>query len=122
MFDWCEIMLFEFKKYILNFVIGGMVVGIGINVYFEFGDKVVYYILENMGYLFVFFENKFYVLIVYDEVVYLYGILKVLVGDLMKIVNDVRWLVLGLWVGLVEIFIFENELGLLIMFGKVNFI
>lgn len=69
MFDCCEIMLFEFKKYILNFVIGGMVVGIGINVYFEFGDKVVYYILENMGYLFVFFENKFYVLIVYDEVV-----------------------------------------------------
>lgn len=48
--------------------------------------------------------------------------MKVLVGDLMKIVNDVRWLVLGLWVGLVEIFIFENELGLLIMFGKVNFI
>lgn len=69
MFDCCEIMLFEFKKYILNFVIGGMVVGIGINVYFEFGDKVVYYILENMGYLFVFFENKFYVFIVYDEVV-----------------------------------------------------
>lgn len=54
--------------------------------------------------------------------VYVYGVFKVLVVDLMKIVNDVCWLVSGFWSGLGEIMIFVNELGSFIMFGKVNLI
>lgn len=42
--------------------------------------------------------------------------------DLMKIVNDIRWLVFGLCVGFVEILILENEFGFFIMLGKVNLI
>lgn len=56
----------------------------------------------------------------YDEVVYIYGVLKVLVVDLMKIVNDVCWFVSGLCSGFGEIIILVNELGSFIMLGKVN--
>lgn len=66
--------------------------------------------------------NKFYVLISYDEIIYVYGVLKVFVVDLMKIVNDVRWFVSGFCCGIGEIVIFENELGSFIMSGKVNLI
>lgn len=53
---------------------------------------------------------------------YVYGVMKVLVVDLMKIVNDVRWFLSGFCCGIGEILILENESGSFIMFGKVNFI
>lgn len=47
-------------------VIGGIVVGMGINVYFDFGDEVVKEISSMFGKIFILVFNKFYVLISYD--------------------------------------------------------
>lgn len=40
----------------------------------------------------------------------------------MKIVNDLCWMGFGFCCGLGELVLLVNELGFLIMFGKVNFI
>jgi Fumarase len=52
--------------------------------------------------------------------VFAHGALKALAADLLKIVNDVRWLASGPRCGIGEIRIPENEPGSSIMPGKVN--
>lgn len=67
-------------------------------------------------------ENKFEVLVVYDVIVEVYGVFKIVVCLLMKIGNDIWMIFFGFCFGIGEIIIFVNEFGLFIMFGKVNLI
>lgn len=83
---------------------------------------VVVNMVEIIDLFFVIVLNKFEVLVVYDVMVMFLGVLKIVVGLLFKIVNDICLLGLGLWLGLGELILLENELGLLIMLGKVNLI
>lgn len=110
------------QLYFVELVLGGMVVGIGLNIYLEYVVWVVVELVLFSGQLFVIVLNKFEVLVIVDVLVYVYGVLKGLVVLLMKIVNDVCWLVFGFCCGIGEIVILENESGLLIMLGKVNLI
>lgn len=106
--------------YLYEFVFGGIVVGMGLNVYLEFVVCVVDEIGWFMKLLFVMVLSKFEVMVVVDVLVFVYGVLKMVVVSLMKIVNDVCWFVSGLCCGFGELLILENELGSLIMLGKVN--
>lgn len=65
--------------------------------------------------------NKFEVFVIYDGMVEVYNVLNLIVVSLFKIVNDVWFFGLGLRFGILEFRLFENEFGLFIMFGKVNF-
>lgn len=103
-------------------VIGGIAVGIGLNMVKGFVEFVVKYISEIIGLFFVFVFNKFVVLVVYDGIVMVSGVLKILVCLLLKIVNDIWWLGSGFRCGFGELILFVNELGFFIMLGKVNFI
>lgn len=105
-----------------EFVMGGIVVGIGLNVVFYFVENIVVVMSKLYGIEFMVDFNKFYGLVYYFGLNVVYGVIKILVVDLMKIVNDVWFLVSGLWVGYDELNILVNEFGLLIMFGKVNLI
>lgn len=87
-----------------------------------FVEFVVKYISEIIGLFFVFVFNKFVVLVVYDGIVMVSGVLKILVCLLLKIVNDIWWLGSGFRCGFGELILFVNELGFFIMLGKVNFI
>lgn len=75
-----------------------------------------------MGYFFIFDFNKYFVLISYSLINFVYGFICSFVLDLMKIVNDICLLVSGLCSGIGELMILVNELGSFIMLGKVNFI
>jgi len=100
--------------------LGGTAVGTGLNAPLEFGEKVAEAISELTGKDFITAENKFHALTSKDELVFAHGALKALAADMMKIVNDIRWLASGPRDGLGEIFIPENEPGSSIMPGKVN--
>ncbi len=113
-------MINESKQQLSHLAIGGTAVGTGLNAHPEFGEKVAKQIAKQTGYDFVSSENKFHALSQYDEVVYFHGALKALAGDVLKIVNDIRWLASGPRAGIGEITIPENEPGSSIMPGKVN--
>lgn len=113
-------MINESKQQLSHLAIGGTAVGTGLNAHPEFGEKVAKQISKQTGYDFVSSENKFHALSQYDEVVYFHGALKALAGDVLKIVNDIRWLASGPRAGIGEITIPENEPGSSIMPGKVN--
>lgn len=103
-------------------VIGGSVVGMGLNIYLWWLDMVVVRINSLIGLLFVFVENKFMVLVGYEVLLSFYGVVCVFVSVLFKIGNDLCWMGSGFCCGLGEFKIFVNELGSLIMLGKVNLI
>lgn len=127
-FGWVVMFEYNFKYieyslfYVVELAFGGIVVGIGLNIYLEYVCCVVDELVVIICVLFVIVLNKFEVLVICDVLVQVYGVLKGLVVLLMKIVNDVCWLVFGLCCGIGEILILENELGSLIMLGKVNLI
>lgn len=108
--------------YLVELVFGGIVVGMGLNMFEGYVENVVKYIVDFIGLLFVIVLNKFEFLVVYDVIVELYGVLKIVVVLFMKIGNDICMLVFGFCCGIGEFIIFVNELGLFIMFGKVNLI
>ena len=64
--------------------------------------------------------NKFEALAANDALVHAHGALKTLAASLMKIANDIRWLVSSPRCGIGELKIPENEPGSSIMPGKVN--
>lgn len=105
---------------IYELVQGGIVVGIGLNIKKGWDMVIVVEIVKIIGLLFVIVLNKFEVLVVYDVMVFFFGVLKIVVGLLFKIVNDMCLLGFGLWFGLGELILLENEFGFLIMLGKVN--
>ncbi|MBJ6361571.1 class II fumarate hydratase [Paenibacillus sp. GCM10012307] len=100
--------------------IGGTAVGTGINAHPRFGELAAAQISRWTGKAFVSASNKFHALTSHDELVFVHGALKALAADLMKIVNDVRWLASGPRSGLGELTIPANEPGSSIMPGKVN--
>ncbi|MED1091611.1 class II fumarate hydratase [Bacillus paramycoides] len=120
MLEKTERMIADSNTYMKELAIGGTAVGTGINAHPKFGEMVAAEISQFTGKQFVSASNKFHALTSHDEVVFTHGALKALAADLMKIVNDVRWLASGPRSGLGEITIPVNEPGSSIMPGKVN--
>ena len=100
--------------------LGGTAVGTGLNAPKGFGEEAAKAVSEFTGIPFKTAGNKFHALTSKDAIVFAHGALKALAADMMKIVNDVRWLSSGPRCGLGEIRIPENEPGSSIMPGKVN--
>ena len=100
--------------------LGGTAVGTGLNAPKGFDTLVASKIAELTGKPFRTAANKFHALTSKDEIVFAHGAIKATACDMMKIVNDVRWLASGPRCGLGEIHIPENEPGSSIMPGKVN--
>ena len=103
-----------------SLAMGGTAVGTGINAPRNFDVLVCEELSRNTGLPVVPAPNKFQAMTSKDELVFSHGALKALATDLLKIVNDVRWLASGPRCGLGEIAIPENEPGSSIMPGKVN--
>ena len=114
-----ELLLLAVKP-LKELALGGTAVGTGLNTPKGFDTAVAAEIAKLTGKDFKTAENKFHALTSKDEIVFAHGALKALAADMMKIVNDVRWLASGPRDGLGEIFIPENEPGSSIMPGKVN--
>lgn len=100
--------------------LGGTAVGTGLNAPQGFAELSAQKISEITGKPFETAPNKFHALTAKDALVFCHGAMKALAADLMKIVNDVRWLASGPRCGIGEITIPENEPGSSIMPGKVN--
>jgi fumarate hydratase class II len=100
--------------------LGGTAVGTGINAPKNFDVLVCEELSRDSGAAINPARNKFQALTSKDELVFVHGAIKALAMDLLKIVNDVRWLASGPRCGLGEISIPENEPGSSIMPGKVN--
>ena len=100
--------------------LGGTAVGTGLNAPQGFAELSAQKISEITGKPFETAPNKFHALTAKDALVFCHGAMKALAADLMKIVNDVRWLASGPRCGIGEIIIPENEPGSSIMPGKVN--
>ena len=105
---------------ILQFAIGGMAVGTGLNAHPQFGERAAQFIAEDTGLAFTSAANKFFALSAHDALVQMSAALRTLAMALLKIANDVRWLASGPRCGIGEITIPENEPGSSIMPGKVN--
>ena len=100
--------------------IGGTAVGTGLNAPPKFGELVAEAISDEMGTEFFSAPNKFQALTSHEPLVLASGALKALAANLMKIVNDIRWLASGPRCGIGELSIPANEPGSSIMPGKVN--
>jgi fumarate hydratase class II len=100
--------------------IGGTAVGTGLNAHPKFGDLAAAKMAAETKRPFISAPNKFAALSAHDAMVTASASLRTLVGALMKIANDVRWLACGPRAGIGEITIPENEPGSSIMPGKVN--
>ncbi|MBQ8600711.1 MAG: class II fumarate hydratase [Clostridia bacterium] len=100
--------------------IGGTAVGTGLNAPKDFDQRVAQKLSAETGVDFTPDPNKFHALTSKDAFVFAHGAMKALAANLMKIVNDIRWLASGPRCGLGEITIPENEPGSSIMPGKVN--
>ena len=107
-------------KPLYELALGGTAVGTGLNAPKGFSELVAAKVAELTGKPFVTAANKFHALTSKDEFVFAHGAIKAAACDMMKIVNDVRWLASGPRDGLGEIHIPENEPGSSIMPGKVN--
>lgn len=100
--------------------LGGTAVGTGINSPKGFDKQVAEVLSTLTGEPIVSSENKFHSLTSKDDLVFVHGALVSLATNLLKIVNDVRWLASGPRSGFGELSIPENEPGSSIMPGKVN--
>ena len=109
-------------KYIVELAIGGTAVGTGLNSHPDFSPMVCDTLndLTKTKYAFKSHPNKFHALTAHDGEVFLSGALNALASNLMKIANDIRWLLSGPRCGIGELNIPENEPGSSIMPGKVN--
>ncbi|MBR6802152.1 MAG: class II fumarate hydratase [Eubacteriaceae bacterium] len=100
--------------------IGATAVGTGLNAPKGFDELAAKYISELTGENFTPARNKFQSLTSKSPITFVHAGLKALAADLLKIVNDVRFLASGPRSGIGEIIIPENEPGSSIMPGKVN--
>ena len=115
-----EEMIRSSLEYLRELGLGGTAVGTGLNAAVGYDVEVAAQIASLTGKAFRTAPNKFHSLTSKDELVFAHGALKALAADLLKIVNDVRWLASGPRCGIGEIRIPENEPGSSIMPGKVN--
>lgn len=100
--------------------IGGTAVGTGLNAPEGFDKEVCKEVSSLCETSFEPDENKFRALTGKEAFVFAHGALKALAANLMKIVNDIRFLASGPRCGFGELHIPENEPGSSIMPGKVN--
>ena len=115
-----EEMIRSSLEYLRELGLGGTAVGTGLNAAVGYDVEVAAQIASLTGKAFRTAPNKFHSLTSKDELVFAHGALKALAADLLKIVNDVRWLAAGPRCSIGEIRIPENEPGSSIMPGKVN--
>ena len=115
-----EEMIRSSLEYLRELGLGGTAVGTGLNAAEGYDVEVAAQIGTLTGKVFRTAPNKFHSLTSKDELVFAHGALKALAADLLKIVNDVRWLAAGPRCSIGEIRIPENEPGSSIMPGKVN--
>ncbi|NLW34386.1 MAG: class II fumarate hydratase [Syntrophorhabdus aromaticivorans] len=115
-----EEMLLESVKYLKDLGLGGTAVGTGLNAAEGYDVEVAAQIGVLTGKDFQTAPNKYHSLTSKDEIVFVHGALKALAADLLKIVNDIRWLASGPRCGIGELIIPANEPGSSIMPGKVN--
>lgn len=115
-----EEMILSGLSFLKDLALGGTAVGTGLNAPEGFDAAVAAEIGTLTGKDFATAPNKFHSLTSKDELVFAHGALKALAADLLKIVNDIRWLASGPRCGLGELLIPDNEPGSSIMPGKVN--
>lgn len=120
MLERSEEMLLSSIEYLKDLGLGGTAVGTGLNAAEGYDVEVAAQISALTGKKFKTAVNKFHSLTSKDEVVFVHGAMKALAADLLKIVNDIRWLASGPRCGLGELIIPANEPGSSIMPGKVN--
>lgn len=120
MLERSEEMLLASVKYLRDLGLGGTAVGTGLNAAEGFDAEVAAQISVLTGREFQTAPNKYHSLTSKDEIVFAHGALKALAADLLKIVNDIRWLASGPRCGIGELVIPANEPGSSIMPGKVN--
>ena len=72
--------------------LGGTAVGTGLNAPEGFAEKVAEEVSGLTNENFISAKNKFHALTSKDEIVFAHGAVKALAADMMKIANDVRWL------------------------------
>jgi len=111
-------------KYALNHIYelaaGGTAVGTGINTHPNFGKYIAEELSKETHLHFVSAPNKFGEMSSHNAVLEMSDAFKVLATNIMKIVNDIRWLAGGPRAGLEELILPQNEPGSSIMPGKVN--
>lgn len=115
-----EQMILTVVEYMKELALGGTAVGTGLNSIEGFDYEATVEISALTGKIFCPASNKFHSLTSKDELVFAHGALKTLAADLLKIVNDIRWLASGPRCGIGELVIPANEPGSSIMPGKVN--
>lgn len=100
--------------------IGGTAVGTGLNSVSGFDKKVIEYLSNTYEIAFSSNPNKFHAMSFKDAFTFAHGALNSFAADLLKIVDDIRYLASGPRAGIGEITIPSNEAGSSIMPGKVN--
>lgn len=120
MLERSEEMLTSSVEYLKDLGLGGTAVGTGLNAAENYDVEVAKEIGAITGKQFKTAPNKYHSLTSKDEVVFAHGAMKALAADLLKIVNDIRWLGSGPRCGIGELIIPANEPGSSIMPGKVN--
>jgi fumarate hydratase class II len=100
--------------------LGGTAVGNGLNSHPEFASRVIASISRETGIALREAKNHFEAQAAQDAAVETSGMLKTIAVSLIKIANDVRWLVSGPRCGIGEITIPSLQPGSSIMPGKVN--
>ncbi len=113
-------MLVSSVEYLKDLGLGGTAVGTGLNAAEGYDVEVAKEIGALTNKRFKTAPNKFHSLTSKDEIVFAHGAMKALSADLLKIVNDIRWLASGPRCGIGELIIPANEPGSSIMPGKVN--
>lgn len=110
----------QYIKFLLKLVIGGTVVGNGLNAHPKYSSYIIKEIIKLTRKPFSLVRNKFSAIATCDVIVQSHGTLKSLAVSLMKISNDIKILASGPRCGIGEIIIPDNEPGSSIMPGKVN--
>ncbi len=120
MLERSEEMILASVEYLKDLGLGGTAVGTGLNAAEGYDVEVAAQISALTGKKFRTAANKFHSLTSKDEIVFAHGAMRALAADLLKIVNDIRWLASGPRCGIGELIIPANEPGSSIMPGKVN--
>lgn len=108
------------SHFVEKLAIGGTAVGTGINAPLHFGEEVANYLSKELKQTLESDDNKFFALTSHQPLSLLHGALRSLASDILKIVNDIRFLASGPRCGLGELTLPSNEPGSSIMPGKVN--
>ena len=83
------------SHFVEKLAIGGTAVGTGINAPLHFGEEVANYLSKELKQTFESDDNKFFALTSHQPLSLLHGALRSLASDILKIVNDIRFLASG---------------------------